>query len=270
MAGAPPALPHTRFSSLGCLDTWLVDLTSATELLCAIAHERGLIESSARPGDLPASRPTPREATHAALRILLAGYVGVPQAARPFLIASGGKPSLATSSGLTPQFSLAHCETLAIIAISHEGPVGIDLEVPRSIRIADDRRAKIVEVAASLCPATPLPEGSADARFLQAWTRLEALAKATGEGIGGLLERLLRGPSATRSPPAVSQIFVRDVIATCQSPCFAAVAGVGRSLAAASPSPVASALPLERTWLEAWLDGGANFGATEGRPSPQR
>ena len=230
------------------LDLWLVDLISGASVLVNFARELDLI---------PLAEPaiTPHGTARAALRILLAGHVGLDVARQPFVIAPGGKPSLAGAASPPVEFSLAHGDTAAIVVISRDGPVGIDLEEPRSVRLADDRRAALIAAAASLAPETPLPDGPGDARFLQAWTRLEALAKATGEGLGPLLERVRRdGSPVARTAISGHPVHVRDVRVRSSLAVYAAVAGTSASLAS-SPAPEAMPLPLDRTWLEQWLSG---------------
>lgn len=248
MGGADSVHHHTH-ALTSPLSLWLVDLAAGTSLFEEIAREHGLIASEA------AVPITVRDTAHAALRIVLAGYAGLKAARQPFAISPGGKPSLASVSNPPIEFSLAHCDTTAIIAISRDGPVGVDLEAPRSVRIADHRRATLIAAATSLRPETPLPEGPGEARFLQAWTRLEALAKATGEGIGTLLERRRRDEAPIAQTTISNRpVHIHDVTLASASPFYAAVAGTAPILA--SPTPLESlSLPLDRAWLEQWIVG---------------
>lgn len=243
------------------LGLWLVDLISGAGVLAGVAREFDLIPDT---GPAPTSRDTAR----AALCILLAGYVGLERARQPFAMAPGGKPSLAGIASPRVEFSLAHGDTAAIIAICRDGPVGVDLEEPRSVRIADRRRTALVAAAVSLAPETPLPDGPGDAVFLQAWTRLEALAKATGEGIGSLLERLRRNASPVAQTTISNRpLYVRDVLVRSTPPIYAAVAGTSASLAS-GPPPETLTLPLDRAWLERWLAGETDCGLHGDRPPP--
>ncbi|MEI9901692.1 MAG: hypothetical protein WDN31_18070 [Hyphomicrobium sp.] len=61
-----------------------------------------------------------------------------------------------------------------------QGIIGVDIERTRTVRIDPQRRARIRAAAMGLSSA-PLPDAD-DAAFLQAWVRLEALAKAEGCG----------------------------------------------------------------------------------------
>lgn len=83
-----------------------------------------------------------------------------------------------------PHVSLAHAPGMSLLALSDGGPVGVDLVVAGSV---------------------DLP-GHDDA----SWARLEAAAKATGEGIGDL-----RAASALDgrlvAPPALDGLLVEDL-----------------------------------------------------------
>src|SRR5262249_60202312 len=95
-------------------------------------------------------------------------------------------------------FSLAHAEDWALIGVARGNEIGVDLEVVRSVALAPLRRQHILRAAAVLSPM-PLIEAPADAAFIQAWVRLEALAKASGEGLGRTLTG--RGVGHAAAPP---------------------------------------------------------------------
>jgi 4'-phosphopantetheinyl transferase len=124
----------------------------------------------------------------ATLRDILGRIVGMAPAAVPIRYGLHGKPVLARSVG--PRhvwFSVAHCEDLALVAVSRCSDVGIDLERARCIeqweRVAD-RVLDPVE-RGQLRHAV---DAGADAgtTFLRHWCRVEAELKAIGCGIAGL------------------------------------------------------------------------------------
>lgn len=128
------------------------------------------------------------------LRLLLAMHLGVERARAAFAVSRSGRPRVAGASEL--DFSLSHSGPLALIGITPAGRIGVDVETRTAIEMDDRRRAVIEAAAMGLAPGMPLPRHGAR-RFIQAWTRLEALAKASGVGIGPLLVRLgIRGPAA--------------------------------------------------------------------------
>lgn len=256
--GLPPAVRDKAAP----VAIWVVDLIAEAEVLVETALRHGLQQDPADSGSVVPSPESPRATARAALRIILSGYVGLEAAKRPFVMARGGKPNFDHGTGPTVDFSLAHCDTAAIVAISTAGPIGVDIEAPRPIRIADHRRLQLVEAAASLAPATPLPDGPGEARFLQAWVRLEALAKLTGEGLGALLGRL-----DDDAPPIAgtivngSKTIVRDLAVAGGPTLYAAVAGIDPVLAAPR-GPVATWLPGEPRWLEDWIaDPDSEYGS---------
>jgi 4'-phosphopantetheinyl transferase len=122
------------------------------------------------------------------LRQLLGAVLALPPEAVPIQIGLHGKPALARSaqpSGL--RFSVAHCDELLLIALTHLGDVGVDVErvrpIERWVRVADrvfgpiDRAAIGHEIA----------KGDEPSRvFFRFWCRGEAELKAIGCGISGL------------------------------------------------------------------------------------
>ncbi len=70
------------------------------------------------------------------LRVLIGRYLGVPAEEVQFRYGEHGKPAVAGSdAGL--EFNLAHSGELALIAFTHNQPVGIDVEFPRSGPLED-------------------------------------------------------------------------------------------------------------------------------------
>ena len=124
-------------------------------------------------------------ATHIALRLLIERAAGTQWRRATFMRSERGKPHL---DGAPLAFSISHAPGLALIGLAPGGSIGVDVERTRRVRVGEARRARI-EAAGAALSNEPLPaEGSA--RFLQAWVRLEAVAKADGCGIGRLLTRL--------------------------------------------------------------------------------
>ena len=106
-------------------------------------------------------------------------------------------------------FSLSHIDGYALIGLARSGQIGVDLEAERGARISSLRREAMIAAATGLS-RDPLA-GAADARFVQAWSRLEAFAKADGRGIGRTLADLgLRGAPA-HAPEEFQAIATRQV-----------------------------------------------------------
>jgi 4'-phosphopantetheinyl transferase len=128
------------------------------------------------------------------LRTVLGEHVGVAPQKLRFEHGPWGKPRLASNAADSVWFSLAHSGELAIVTISAASEVGIDVErvrpIPEALKIAE--RAFDSSSCAALHETAPEHR---DVTFLRLWTRLEALAKATGCGLSSLLEQAeeLRG-----------------------------------------------------------------------------
>jgi len=117
------------------------------------------------------------------LRTVLGVQLGVDPAALRFTDTSTGKPALTIGGGL--HFNLSHSGPVLAVAFGPR-PVGVDIEVARRVRRPERLADRLFG------PDSPAREGwarrSEPARtdvLLQAWTRAEALLKATGEGVGG-------------------------------------------------------------------------------------
>jgi 4'-phosphopantetheinyl transferase len=128
------------------------------------------------------SRKSPqqrRAAANAALRQVLAAYLGTtPQQIE---LASGehGKPQLA---GGVLEFNLSHSGEIALVALSAEHPVGVDVEQvqPNRDLLAVAERALSAEDVEAVRVAAPAERALV---FHQHWARHEARLKCLGVGI---------------------------------------------------------------------------------------
>jgi 4'-phosphopantetheinyl transferase len=124
----------------------------------------------------------------ATLREILGAVLNVAPSDVPIRHGLHGKPALARGVGPRPVwFSVAHCEDLALFALSRSADVGIDLERSRSIeqweRVAD----RVLDPVERAQLRTAVEEGGeAGTAFLRHWCRVEAELKAIGCGIAGL------------------------------------------------------------------------------------
>ena len=155
----------------------------------------------------------------AALRQVLGTWLDCDPAALRFRYGPHGKPVLDRSEQATPHFNLAHSGDLILMAFHPSRRVGVDVE---RLRPGLDWRpiARRILPAAAFSRLESLPPEQGNAAFLEAWCRIEARLKASGEGLAGL-ERLRR-ESATQ--PA--EIAIWDV----EVP-----AGYGAAVALAEP-----------------------------------
>lgn len=205
-------------------DVWWarpVDPSSAPRLVGLLdAHERDRLGRFRRPAD------TARYlAAHTLTRLVLAELLGRDAAALVFdrtcrCGEQHGKPVLVGDGA--PGFSFTHAGDLVGVAV-HTGPVGLDVE---QVRELTDLAAMAAHVYS---PAEQAPAHPDD--FFTAWTRKEALLKATGDGLSSPMASITLGPSGVKSwtgegaPPG--PVWLRDLR---PAPGYlGAVAGLGAS-----------------------------------------
>jgi 4'-phosphopantetheinyl transferase len=125
----------------------------------------------------------------AALRILLAGYLGIEPRAVAFAYEERGRPILAQSqcaNGLC--FNLSNARVLALAAFTRGRQIGIDLE-------SNKRRVELNDVAARFFAPSErtalfdLPLDRQRQAFFNCWTRKESYLKARGMGLSRPLDR---------------------------------------------------------------------------------
>jgi len=194
-------------SGIQTSEIWGVDLAAATAALQTIEQRTPRLCRADRARASGLSDPTVRDewlATHIALRLLIERAAGAQWRGATFTRSERGKPHL---DGAPLAFSLSHAPGLALIGLAPQGSIGVDVERTRRVRLGKARRARIEEAGAAL-NAAPLPDEEG-ARFLQAWVRLEAFAKAEGCGIGRLLTRL--GVLGTNAAGRAEQQSAREL-----------------------------------------------------------
>ena len=107
-----------------------------------------------------------------------------------------GAPFLPARPGL--HVSISHCSRAVAVAVSHKGPVGIDVECRRGV--GEDLMRRVCsedELSAVLASA------DSTMAFLQLWTRKEAVLKMRGTGIkgfGSLVGALAAGDAVADVP----------------------------------------------------------------------
>lgn len=123
------------------------------------------------------------------LRSVLARYAGCAPgelriARRPCLHCGGphGKPVLEGEPGERLAFNLTHSHDVAAVAVTAGVEVGLDVERRDAARDLD-RLARATLAPDEQERLDALPPAERARAFFDAWTRKEALLKATGEGI---------------------------------------------------------------------------------------
>ena len=123
-------------------------------------------------------------ATRGSLRHLLASRLGIPPSDIEFEYGSQGKPHLSRRMpAQTPHFSVSRSEDRAVIALSSSGEIGVDIEAVRPMAEADDIAARCFSNSEYESYRALRPENRLEG-FFRRWTRLEAISKALGCGLG--------------------------------------------------------------------------------------
>lgn len=185
-----------RLDTPAPFEAWLIDLTLPFD-------ESELTDLSPEEGRKAARFAFPRDrrrylASHCALRSLLARRIGCRP--RELLFGEGefGKPFLQSSPRCS--FNMSHSHDLALVAMSDDGEIGVDVELVRpmddAVRLA--RRNYTADECAAIEAVAPAEQTLA---FLTVWTRKEACLKAIGSGFSIAPETFETGlvPQRTRT-----------------------------------------------------------------------
>jgi 4'-phosphopantetheinyl transferase len=177
---------------------WLISLDSAgSGISWAMARlapeERALAER------FPDHTNTVRFAvTRAALRQLLGEYTNRSCADIRLTYGEAGKPYL--NSDTSVYFNVSHSADLAVIAMSTDTPVGVDVEQRRELEL------RVREMVTELFHPeeeerlTALPDETMATAVLRCWTMKEAVGKAVGFGLDDLLERVVVDADPAKPP----------------------------------------------------------------------
>lgn len=190
------------------LDVWEVGLDQPSEWVEEAAGRWLDAEERER-----AARGTPdvrRRRLVAALasRIVLARRLGRDPGSLRFTRDADGKPALAGGPEVRLHFSRSTSADRCLIALSSEGPVGVDLE--RVVAFPDFERIAASRFHPGETSAIMQLTGEPRLRaFYECWTRKEAYLKASGLG----LARGLHGVTVTvtRARPRIVSLAADDV-----------------------------------------------------------
>ena len=122
-------------------------------------------------------------ASHGFMRLALSSYLNVPADALVFKQEARGKPVLDQAGDTHPvHFNLSHSQQLALLAISKNRPVGVDVEYIKR-KNAWQKISKRFFTPEEQQALFSLPDTQQAEAFFQLWTRKEAHMKVTGEGL---------------------------------------------------------------------------------------
>ncbi len=189
---------------------WCVDLDRPAAVVEQLA---GCLSSDERRRSQRFMREADRRrflVSHAALRSILGIYLDVPGGDVEIALSPTGKPELAShlaQNGL--QFNLSHSEEIALVAVSFNREVGIDVERIRPL----GEMESIVErdfAAAERDAWLGLPDDQRIAAFFRCWTRKEAYLKARGVGLSLGLDQFEVSFSSDESVGIVRDVDAND------------------------------------------------------------
>ncbi len=123
-------------------------------------------------------------AAHGALRRILSRYLDDTPDRICLVRDAKGKPRLASGAGVpTLCFSLSHSDELALLALTKDGDVGVDIERIRPVSAWREIAARYFSEREAL--GSVADDGTPEA-FFHCWTRKEAYSKALGQGVSQL------------------------------------------------------------------------------------
>ena len=113
------------------------------------------------------------------LRSVVARYLGSQPEALRFEYGAYGKPALGTEHTL--RFNLSHSNEVALLAVSLDADIGVDVEHIRADFASEDIARRYFS-RAEVEVFNALPPEERVAAFFRCWTRKEAYIKAIGKG----------------------------------------------------------------------------------------
>ncbi len=149
------------------IDLWTIDLRTI-DLTAARPEILSAEEAYARRVSVSEADRNRWVRSHSALRVILGGYAQQPPASLEFECGEHGKPALRDFPRI--DFNLSHAGDYAMVAVSHAGPVGVDIE---RIRTGLDIAALLRRLGEDDLPTDEFA-------LYQGWTHREAIAKAAG------------------------------------------------------------------------------------------
>ena len=171
---------------MGEVHLWHIDLDAASKNLAALGSTLSPEECERakrfRSPDLSRRWTVAR----GALRCILASYCQSPPKSLVLQAEPKGKPKLVWPA-TNVCFNLSHSGGLALLAITVDQRIGVDLEIVNpSIEVADLSRRFFAPAEARQILVLPAEELAV--AFFRCWTRKEALLKAIGLGLSAPLD----------------------------------------------------------------------------------
>ncbi len=199
---APDHLPQL---SSGEVHLWRADLLELAPLVSLVA---GLLAPEEQERVSRISQSARREQgllSQAFVRLVLGMYLRRPPQAIVIERAPGGKPRLSADDAKgAVTWSLSHAGTLLVLGVGTGSEIGVDLEWRgRAVdAVALSRRYFAPEEADRIAQTAAQDQVEV---FLQYWTAKEAVCKANGRGIAGMLSTTILQWSGEQATVVVGQ-----------------------------------------------------------------
>ena len=231
----------------GCVHVWRVS-TAADSDLGQLASVLSL-EERVRAGQFHGERDRRSFiACRAALRRLIASYVGEDAGSIRFCYGLQGKPSLLDSRIADLRFNVSHSRDIALLAFALGHEVGVDVEFMRAdidfLALAETCFSEPERAALLACP----PAARADL-FYEYWTSKEACIKADGRGLVFPIEQFSLVRRDRRSPWREIVCIGQEVLAPDMR---SRILEVGNGYAAAVAANTQSFEVVQLHWQSAW------------------
>lgn len=114
------------------------------------------------------------------MRAVLGRMIDAPPREVALHFSGQGKPHLTGDDAV--QFNLSHSGEMVMLAVTHGGPIGVDIEAFRELP-RRDQIAKGILGAGELSRYEELSDAERQTAFFTIWTRKEAIVKAVGRGL---------------------------------------------------------------------------------------
>ena len=185
------------------VDVWRIDLQPPAVVLTAV--ERLLADDELERADRFRFERDRRRfvAARAALRLLLGGLLAVDAREIVFAYGPHGKPALAARFAGACTFNVSHSDELALVAISRDAALGVDVEHMRPLPDADAIAVHAFSPR-EIAGLRALPADDRHAAFFACWTRKVAYLKALGSGLAKPLDAF----DVTFAPGDVARLSV--------------------------------------------------------------
>ncbi len=189
----------------GVVDMFAFSLAASEQRICSL--ERSLVHSEIERADrfVNPQHRTCFVVSRSVLRTILGTHLHSFPSSLELATGSNGKPMLSRSTEASLRFNLAHSKGLAIVAITVDREVGVDVEYLDANRATDEIADRFLAPAEKTALKRLYGQERVDA-FFRCWTRKEAYLKARGDGLAVALD----GFDVTIGPEQVPVLNASD------------------------------------------------------------